>query len=328
MAVNVYAGSGTDIIINLNETDAEHDVLVGVFDLRDRESYIQVTLTDDPDLDGALVHIQIFNLAQDCFENNFFDFYTTDDTHIYNLRDIASNDGNDPGVVLPDDSYGFVVVQFDDRSDDNEGIGNMRMADANGFEYRTNLQAAGNDGDEDPNSDDNEWWLNFNTEQGVILSDIFAVPVSELDQFTDGTQLAPITRNYVVANVELYDLNEVLFSCVDVVFACTDGSSELIPELLEEIAQDDDDEIGQVQVGAEFGINETIPSSKGAQVVCPNNTVSAGTVFFNEEDNRFNSGDSDNSALIMFIGLNDGNGRGTFDSAWSGESIFNEGQEP
>ena len=216
-AVNVYAG------YPIPETDAKWNSLVGVFDLRDRESFIQVTNTSNsPDL----VHVQIFNVAQSCGENNFFDAYTGNDTHVYNIRDLVTNDLNPAGFVLPDDSYGFVVITFDDE----EGIGNMRIKDANGYEYRTNLQATGNDGEVDDSDD--EHWFNFNQEAGVVLSDIFGTMVSETNQFSDGVKLSPIIESYVAFNTEIINLDEVLFSCIDLVFACTDGDDPLILELL------------------------------------------------------------------------------------------------
>ena len=83
-------------------------------------------------------------------------------------------------------------------------------------------------------------------------------------------------------------------------------------------------DLGQVQVGAEWDINEAIPSSRGARNICPNNTTSAGTIFLNEEQSNTGSGMLDNNAFVMFVGLNDGNGRGSFDSAWAGESAFQD----
>ena len=321
-AVNVYAGSPTDEELDFNETDAEEDVLIGVFDLRDRETFIQVTLTDD---DADTVHVQLFNLSQSCGENNFFDEYTGNDTHVYNIRNITTNDGNDPGFQLPDGAYGFFVVHFQDE----EGIGNLRIKDANGYEYRTNLQGGSNQSDLGPQSDDNEWWFNFSQEEGVVLSDIFGVMVSELNEFTSGTKLAPITESWNAVNVNILDLNEVLFSCADSVFTCTDGTDPLIPELLEIIAEETDDDLGAIQpeqVNVEFGINEAIPNSKGAPLVCPNNTVTAGTVFFNEEENDVED-DGDDSVFVLFVGLNDGNSRGSFDSAWAGENAFDTSED-
>ena len=102
-AVNVYAGSSIDI----SETDAGDFQLVGFFDLRDRESFIQITNTDTS---AQTVHIQVFNVGNLCNENNFFDAYTPNDTHTYNLRDITTNDGNPSGVVLPARAGVFTTV--------------------------------------------------------------------------------------------------------------------------------------------------------------------------------------------------------------------------
>lgn len=330
-AVNVYAG------YPIPETDSEWESLIGVFDLRDRESFIQVTNSDD---DAVSVHVQIFNIAQNCGENNFFDAYTPHDTHVYNIRDIVTNDGTDAGFTLPDDAYGFVIVQFrdftcgtppcDSGDFNSEGIGNMRIKDASGYEYRTNLQALGTDNNDD-GDDDDEHWFNFNQEEGVVFSDIFGTVVSNVaersddddddfvERWEDGAKLTPITESYVAFNAEILNLDEVLFSCGDLVFACTDGTDPLIPELLDDIGGEGDSDLGIIStVSMEFGINEAIPSSKDAPLVCPNNTTSAGTVFFNEEDHE---GESP-YAFIMFVGLNDGNGRGTFDSVWSGENLY------
>ena len=156
-------------------------------------------------------------------------------------------------------------------------------------------------------------------------SDIFGTMVSETDEFGDGAKLTPITESYVAFNAEIINLDEVLFSCTDIVFACTDGDDPLIPELLDDIADDTDTDLGVISaVSMEFGINEAIPSSKGAPLVCPNNTIGAGTVFFNEEDHE---GESD-YIFVMFVGLNDGNGRGSFDSVWSGENVFRNNECP
>ena len=100
------------------------------------------------------VHIQVFDVSNNCNENNFFDVYTPNDTHIYNMRDIQTNDGNSAGFVLPDGAYGFVfalVIEPDGVDDPPEPgtiwndaevlIGNLRILDNNGYEYRTNGQS-------------------------------------------------------------------------------------------------------------------------------------------------------------------------------------------
>lgn len=308
---NVHAG------YPFNETDAVEGELVGVFDLRDRETFIQVTNVSNT---ADLIHIQVFNLAESCGENDFFDSYTGNDTHLYDIRNLTANDGSDPGFTLPDDSYGFVVVTFEDE----EGIGNMRIKDATGYEYRTNLQAVGNDANHD--ASDDEHWFNFNQEEGVQFSDIFGAVINNLSgqsDFEDGAQLGPITDAYVAMNVDMYNLVETLFSCRDLIFACTDGSDPLIPELLIISEIEEDDELGIISpdaVRAEFGLNEAIPSSRDASLICPNNTIGAGTVFFNEEQHD----GEDNYGFVMFVGLNDGEGRGSFDSVWSGENEFDD----
>ena len=91
MSVNVNAGVSGGV--SIPETDTGDYQLVGFFDLRDRESYIQITNTD---IVAQTVHIQVFNVGNLCNENNFFDVYTPNDTHTYNLRDIVTNDGNRP----------------------------------------------------------------------------------------------------------------------------------------------------------------------------------------------------------------------------------------
>ena len=93
-----YSGSNLD----LNESDIAEDSAIYFFDLRDRETYIQLTNVLANDI---TVHIQIFDVNNDCIENNFFDTYTGNDTHVYNLRNILTNNGNPSGVVLPDNAY-------------------------------------------------------------------------------------------------------------------------------------------------------------------------------------------------------------------------------
>ena len=59
----------------------------------------------------------------------------------------------------------------------------------------------------------------------------------------------------------------------------------------------------------EYGINEAIPNSKGSELLCPNNIVDEGFV-------RLGYIDDEGSRFIMFIGLNNGNSRGSMDSYW------------
>ena len=101
------SNSFSGILGTLPETDTAGVVLIAPFDLRDRESFFQVT---NLAASNQTVHIQIYNVANLCNENNFFDVYTPNDTHTYNLRDILTNDSNPSGVVLPDDAFGIIVA--------------------------------------------------------------------------------------------------------------------------------------------------------------------------------------------------------------------------
>ena len=112
------------------------------FDLRERESFIQYTYTDMMGLgSNGQAHVQIFDVSNNCNENNFFDTFTPFDTHTYNMRDIQTNDGNPSGVVLPDGAYGIVAISFFVNGNNvSSAIGNLRVADNSGYEYRTNAQ--------------------------------------------------------------------------------------------------------------------------------------------------------------------------------------------
>ncbi len=115
------AYSGAENFLYHNETDAgagnsPFGALVYFFDLRERETYIQLTYPAIDPRSGehtgspATAHVQIYDVSNNCNENNFFDVYTVNDTHVYNMRDIQTNDGNPSGVVLPQDAYGIVTI--------------------------------------------------------------------------------------------------------------------------------------------------------------------------------------------------------------------------
>jgi len=160
--INSFAGFGLPVI----ETDnGENFSLFAFYDLRDRESFLQVT---NPVSGPARLHIQIFNVGNLCNENNFFDEYTGNDTHVYNMRDILTNDGNPSGVDLPEDAYGIVAISI--VGSDNffivgSIIGNFRILDNTGFEYRTNMAASAS---AEPLFNFADYYANFNQQGGSI----------------------------------------------------------------------------------------------------------------------------------------------------------------
>jgi len=289
-------------------TDEASDSLFSFIDLRDRESYVQVTNTDTVE---RRVHVQIFNVDDNCNENNFFDVYTPNDTHVYNMRDILTNDGNPSGLVLPENAYGFVVVSIvdsDGKIDKNEEflIGNFRILDDQGYEYRTNSSGNGT-GSQSTNQD---WYFNFNTKGGVSLSDIIFIAIGD----QNGEWVAGPSESFWVMDVDIFNLDEVPFSCRNVIFSCIDADNPLLDALLagDLSGDDDDDSTPEASVAAfEYGINEAIPHSKGGELLCPGNVISEGWVTL-DNDSLVRREDS----VGGFVGLNNGDGRGSMDSLW------------
>ena len=297
----VFAGH-----FDVSKTDSGSIQLSSFFDLRDRESFVQVTNSGSV---PATLHIQVFNVDDNCTENNFYDAFTPNDTHTYNLRDILTNDGNPSGVVLPANAYGMVVItsvlgvglESVSNSDLNQVlIGNFRILDNNGYEYRTN--SAGYDTVQ-PNENNDSFTFNFNTEAGVTLSDIINITLNDVGAAE--VEVVSDISTYIVFDVDIFDLNEVPFSCRNVIFACIDQDNPRLEELLENV--------GEASVASfEYGINNTIPHSKGGELLCPGNVISDGFV-------KMQTIDDDESSTFGFVGLNNGNGRGSMD-AWLSEN--------
>jgi len=285
---------------------------MGFFDLRDRETFMQITNVDlDPT--NHNIHIQIFDVSNNCNENNFFDLYTPNDTHVYNLRDILTNDGNDSGVVLPDGAYG-IFVAFGDADSNRRIIGNLRILDENGYEYRTNLN--GTKPDFDLQGDLDEFaTFNFNTEGGVTLSDVILISVHEDTRASEQqAQLADILNVWNTYDVDIFDLNENAFSCRKVISSCINQDSPLYEALLEEAANRSGGGCSNGSCAAsvadiEYGINEAIPHSKGGELLCPGNNISEG--FVRLED--MGRGNIASRESVVYVGLNNGNGRGSMD---------------
>jgi hypothetical protein len=277
-----------------NESDTKAYQLVSFFDLRDRETFIQITNTEG--LDGR-IHVQIFNVENNCNENNFFDNFTGNDTHVYNMRDVQTNDGNPSGVVLPENAYGFVVITETVKRP-RSLIGNLRIIDNKGYEYRTNLLAR--NFQDTRESTESDFTFNFNVQGAVSLSDIVGFTYNVYEN-PDEVTAADLTRSWGLMDIDILDLNENVFSCRNVIFACTDQDNPRLEELLEDV--------GNASVASfEYGINNAIPHSKGGELLCPGNNIQEGFVNINALEWIGTGG--------LFIGLNNGNGRGSMDSWW------------
>jgi len=328
---NLLAGASFgpgDSAVSFNETDTnsrELGILTYFFDLRDRETFIQYTY---PDTFGsglsANAHIQIFNVGNLCNENDFFDIYTPTDTHVYNMRDILTNDGNPSGVDLPDDAYGFVIITS--ISGGGEGIfstlpiGNFRIVDNNGYEYRTNAQALALLNTEENGFSNEEFYsFNYNMAGGVSLSDVVGITFGVVDADNGiGSEVAaaPVQGVFSPFDIDIYDLNEVPFSCRDIIFSCVDQNNPLLETVLE-VA-------GSANVASfEYGINNAVPHSRGSELLCPGNVNSEGVVLLRPEpypDTQVFNDLIDSAGgrpfFSGYVGLNNGNGRGSMDSFW------------
>ena len=304
-------------------TDFDPFQLYAFFDLRDRESFFQVTNVNNANGStfgqNVTVHVQIFNVDQNCNENNFFDVYTPNDTHTYNLRDILTNDSRPSGVVLPEDAYGLVVVtQVTGEGGgivDGPGslIGNFRVIDNQGYEYRTNAAGITDGGDGQATFFPNFYTFNYNTVGGVTLSDVVGIQIENFG-FEDGEiDISNVLDNYVAMDIDIYNLDEVPFSCRNIIFACIDQDNPLLEELLAGGGDDDDDSPASV-ASFEYGINNAIPHSKGGELLCPGNIIPEGFVNLRP----IAVGDpGDSSFFVGYYGLNNGNGRGSMDSFWA-----------
>ena len=305
--------AGVDVqLYNQNATDStSFETLFYFFDLRERESFIQLSYFEGiPQGLSANMHIQIFDVSNNCNENDFFDVYTPNDTHTYNMRDIQTNDGNPSGVVLPDGAYGIVVatgaplfpIQFSFQL-----FGNLRIIDNSGYEYRTNAQlsvARQLNTSLDPAF---FYTFNFNQEAGIGWSDVVGVTVFSSDLDFGVEFLADPLSAFNTFDIDIIDNNEVPFSCRDIIFSCVNQDSVLLESLLE-LA-------GTASVASfDYGINNAIPHSRDGELLCPGNVVGEGVVVLRPE---VQPSTENERTFVGFVGLNNGNGRGRLDSFFS-----------
>lgn len=278
---NNNANSG-GLVLPLSETDTNVYQLYSFYDLRERDSFVQVTSPET----SVTIHFQVFDVSNLCTENNFFDTYTPNDTHIYNMRDIQTNNGNDSGVILSDGAYGFVVVtavlaQGQSADTDANIIGNFRVIDNSGYEYRTNSQ----NGTLLSDLSGNRFTFNYTSNGGINESDVIGITVNNINS---GEVTASISG--VTFDTNLYNNNEVPFSCSDTTFSCMESAFE-------------------------YGINDALPSSRDGSVTCGSNNIDEGFVVLD----RITSNGTE--LFAGYVGLNTGgSSRGSMDSMWEESS--------
>ena len=124
---------------------------------------------------------------------------------------------------------------------------------------------------ENPSDPDVSYYFNFNSDAGITLSDIVGInllSIEIIDQIFE-FNASDVANIYTAFDIDIYDLNEVPFSCRDVIFSCVDEDNPRIEELLENA------QVASV-ASFEYGINEAIPHSKDGELLCPGNNISDG----------------------------------------------------
>lgn len=226
--------SGNPIPDTSGNTGSENFQMVCYWDLRDRNSFFQVTNTSS---ENIRVHIQLFDVDNACAEFDFFDTLTPFDTHVYNVSELDRNNGQALASPNLSDGHGIIAVT-NVNSDDTINIdpvltGNCRIIDINSYEYRSNFAGAGFG----PDAEIEDQVVNFNNVDEANHSDLIF-----MSWFTrsDIGGIIPTTEEY---NVGLFDDQENPISCPSVILGCP---------------------AGEINVG----VNQAITNSRGNQSLC------------------------------------------------------------
>ncbi|NIP31117.1 MAG: hypothetical protein GTO02_15425, partial [Candidatus Dadabacteria bacterium] len=267
LPTSVYGGPPlTQSIVGvMGDKDRPDEDVYAYYDLRNRKTYVQITNVETEDsnaLPTLCLHIQIFQQDRGCTELNFEDELTPNDTVIYDMDNLVRNDGTEVPVNLDDDSYGFVAVSAyacNDRSIsdlDNPLIGNFRIIDDAGYEYRMNLL---NDRDNriitqpsEPVSSGKVLGniiIPFNTADEAKFADVVGFIVEEnrtLSGIEDGTTDDLVYNEEVGITFSVFqiDENEERISCDQKTIGC--GPNVVL----------------------NYGINEDYPASRGNNLLC------------------------------------------------------------
>ncbi|NIP29382.1 MAG: hypothetical protein GTO02_03225 [Candidatus Dadabacteria bacterium] len=316
-----YSGIVTQSSLDFMQTDEPSEEVFAVYDLRNRKSYIQITSVDDPDKEDPAIdlciHVQIFQQDRNCDELNFEDKLTPNDTVIYDLENFARNDGSPVPINLDDNSYGFAAISSFNCNNRNDGdepnllLGNFRIIDESGYEYRMNLitDEVSNDFLEltrntPPPPSKGNINIPFNTIDDANQADIIAFVVSDREvNFSPRQDLVYNEENGITFDVFQIDDNEERLSCDRKTFGCGPN------------------------VVFNYGINEDYPASRGDKLLCEGAGLIDGQTngYISLENASFVSsvtaGDTRSFHLVCVYGLNNGNGTGSMDECFA-ECLF------
>ena len=274
------------------------------FDLRDRETMVQVTNTSSTD--PVTIHVQIFADAFNCGDRNFTDSLTPNETHVYDIRNLVRAIGTPVNFQIPDGSHGFVAISASDvAATPPEAqpsiISNFRIIDDSGYEYRVN--SAGN-----PvllTDEALELVARFTDNWGANRSDIVGTRVFNSAGLPDGTLdfTLQITDPYALS---IFDDEETPNSCAQVTFGCDEFPGDDDAISIGDIADLDGDLPNFTSEFINQGINEVFTNSRDGAVLCAGDLNTDGYISLTPPV-------TDTIDFVGYIGLNDGAGRGSMD---------------
>jgi len=219
--------------------------LVFYWDLRNRQSYFQVT---NEGSSTVKIHVQVWNASSStCAQFDFIDTLTPFDSHVYNVSALDRNDGQPLAAPTLSGGHGFVAV----TSVDNTGAflqadsltGNFTVVDlAGGYLYRTNAAVLEN------TPSRTNYTFHFNNIDPIPKADVVVMSFTAVSGPPAG--VAPLSSSWTVT---LTDENENQISCPTVEFGCPRTN---FPPLIN------------------VGINSLIQNSRAGPSLCPgtNNT--------------------------------------------------------
>jgi hypothetical protein len=301
LPIQAMAGMPMSDLYILDQTDTGEDRLVAFYDTRSRDTFIQVTNTSSQ---KVTIHVQLFQAAgtvAQCEELDFYDSLTANDTHVYDVENIVSNDGVDYADI-PSGQHGFAVISLETGLP-NSLIGMFRIIDESGYEYRTN--AAGSRFKDPRDFDDlnTDGIINFSSANGNNLSDLVGITfVSISDDTVYASPGVIATFGSPFDSVLIYNEEENGTSCSSTSFSCAETQIDK-------------------------AIDNSLPNSLGDNNrICGTSTLAANNAGwlslpftgFTCTDG-FVGTDTDcdyHPSFVGFIGLNNGDGTGSMDSWW------------
>ncbi len=299
------------------------------YDKRERLSLVQITnICPFP----VVIHVQVFDDgSEDCEENSFWDTLTGKDTNVYDL--------DDPLVQSNPDGFGFIVtsevtgVGSTVLFEIDCLIGNFRIIDDAGFEYRSNSAAIFREGVE---TTTDVYTFNFNDVENADQSDVFGIAVdgAGTGNVDAGGAIAAIFAGNIFTADDFFTYDSILefndaevpFDCDALAFQCGDPNETLF-DTLQILGLD----IPSNRIAFEFGINPALPSATAEENICD---APFGTGFIVMPltlivSGLFTQGDINIAVPVDFpllgpqgffvgyTGLNDGDGTGSMDVWWA-----------